>query len=86
MTACPEMRFEGVTEDAWRQIVAAMGSSLEATPDSGTTEKMGVRIAWNRDAVLEILTIQCLSKPFIVSCAMVEAQIRGLVGAGLARG
>ena len=83
MAGCAALVFENITPEVWGHIVRAMGDDVATVADSGTAVQMGVTIAWNRDPDAEQLTIQCLDKPFIVSCAMVESHVKGMVQAGL---
>jgi hypothetical protein len=83
VTACAALVFENVTPEVWGHIVAALGEDVATVADSGTAVQMGVKIAWNREPEAARLTIQCLDKPFIVSCAMVESHVKGMVQAGL---
>lgn len=83
MAACAALVFGNITPEVWGHIVRALGEDVATVADSGTAVQMGVTISWNRDAGAEQLTIQCLAKPFIVSCAMVEMHVKGMVQAGL---
>ena len=83
MAACAALVFQDITPEVWGHIVQALGEDVATVADSGTAVQMGVTISWNRDADAAQLTIQCLAKPFIVSCAMVESHVKGMVQAGL---
>ena len=83
VAACAELVFENITPEVWGHIVQALGEDVATVADSGTAVQMGVTISWNRDPDAGQLTIQCLAKPFIVSCAMVESHVKGMVQAGL---
>jgi hypothetical protein len=83
VAGCAALVFENITPEVWGHIVQALGEDVATVADSGTAVQMGVTISWNRDPEAEQLTIQCLDKPFIVSCAMVESHVKGMVQAGL---
>ncbi len=83
MAGCAALVFEDITPEVWGHIVQAMGEDVATVADSGKAVQMGVTIAWNREPEAARLTIQCLDKPFIVSCAMVESHVKGMVQAGL---
>jgi hypothetical protein len=46
--------------------------------EQGEDSKSGFRLAWSYDPSAQTLEIQCLDKPFIVPCGVVNGRIAGL--------
>jgi hypothetical protein len=81
MSACNQQVFNGVTQDRWNCIKNAIQSKtgVVITTDSGTAAQSGVSIQWNFDSTAQVLSIQCMEKPFIVPCALIESKITDVV-------
>ncbi len=81
MSACNEQVFNGITPARWECIRQAMqgrtGVALDT--DSGTASKSGFTMRWNFDPPTQILTVQCLEKPFIIPCSVIESALASIV-------
>jgi len=75
MAACPELRYSNVSAAAWQRCKAAVSQYVQIGTDQGEASARGVTIRWNYDAARQALSLQCLSKPFIVSCGYVNEQL-----------
>ena len=78
--ACDPLNYTGVGAEQWNaareKISSAYGLHIEH--GSGEESKSGFRLRWNYDAEAQTLEIQCLSKPFVVPCAVVNGRINAL--------
>jgi hypothetical protein len=78
--ACDPLNYTGVGAEqliaARETISSAYGLHIEQV--SGVVSKSGFKLRWNYDAVAQTLEIQCLSKPFVVPCGVVNGRINAL--------
>ena len=81
MSGCSQQTFNGVTQARWDCIKTAVQTrtGVVITTDSGTAKQGEFSINWNFDAATEVLTIQCMEKPFILPCAAIESTINHVV-------
>jgi hypothetical protein len=81
MSACNEQVFNGITPARWECIRQAMQgrTGVSLATDTGTASKSGFTMRWNFDPLAQVLTVQCLEKPFIVPCSVIESTLTGIV-------
>lgn len=81
MSGCNQQTFNGITQARWDCIKTAVQTrtSIAITTDSGTAAQGEFSINWNFDAATEVLTIQCMAKPFIIPCSAIESTISRVV-------
>ena len=69
-----------VTPGQFAEIQAqAAAKGLQLATDSGTCEHSGVTVQYAYDATAQTLSLTVLSKPFIVSCGMVNGKLHDLI-------
>lgn len=80
MSECNEQVFNGITQMRWDCIKQAMQgrTGVAITTDSGSASKSGFTIRWNFDPLAQVLTVQCLEKPFIIPCSAIESTLKGI--------
>jgi hypothetical protein len=72
--------FSPVTLAQYETLIQrAQAAGIALTGDSGTASRFGVEVTWNYSAETQKLEIQCLSTPFFVKAADVDAKIRSVV-------
>jgi hypothetical protein len=86
MASCQPVKFANVSRlkyQAIRARIRAQASSLTIDGDSGTasgsTPLGKVAFSWSYDEAGQTLTVQCTSKPMLVSEATVAAKLRDLM-------
>lgn len=83
--ALPEQKFAGITTARFNIICAEVKKQIgvEIATSSGQRSGKGLMgkytVAWCFDPAAQTLTIQCLSKPFLVPAETVQADIAQLV-------
>ena len=73
--SCPALQYSNVAASAWQCCKNAVSAYVTITTDQGQAESNGVTISWNYNAAAQTLSLQCLDKPFIVSCDFVNGRI-----------
>ena len=73
--SCPELNYSDVSTAAWQRCKAAVGQYVQVNTDQGEASARGVTIKWNYAAAAQTLSLQCLSKPFFVSCDYVNGEL-----------
>jgi hypothetical protein len=77
---CEGLRFSGVDASQWTQaketISSKYGMSIES--EHGQQSKSGFTLKWSYDPAAQTLEIQCLEKPFLIPCGVVNGQIGSL--------
>ncbi len=77
--------FNGITPAHYAILTEkAKAAGIELSGPSGTANSFGVKVAWNYSAESETLTLQCMSTPFFIQPADVDAKIQHLVKQALA--
>lgn len=76
--------FSPLTPDQYAALIQkAQAAGLALTGNAGSASKFGVQVAWNYSPEKQELTIQCVSTPFFVKAADVDAKIRSVVSDAL---
>jgi hypothetical protein len=76
MSACDAKVFQNITQARFDCLVAkAKAANFHIEGTSGTVSKSGAKVTYNYDPAAKQLTIQCIDKPWIVSCDFVYAQL-----------
>lgn len=74
--ACDPQTFT-VTPDQYSALqVQVAKAGLVISGDSGQDSYKGCTVSWLYDPTAQTLTMQCLSKPFFVSCGYVNGKIK----------
>jgi hypothetical protein len=80
---CPSVVFNNVSPDAWtclkqKAIVFAerRSISLPALHDRGDLSHLGFSVTWAYNSQAETLTVTCTEHPFLISCALINAQVQ----------
>jgi hypothetical protein len=75
--ACDPLRFSGVDASQWASLKQHIESQygIPIDPDEGQGSSRGFTVRWAYDAASGDLEIQCLGKPFIVPCSVVNSYI-----------
>lgn len=85
MGQSPPQVFSPVTPEQYAALIQkAQAAGLALTGNSGSASKFGVEVTWNYSPETQELRIQCLSTPFFVKAADVDAKIRSVVTNALA--
>ena len=78
--ACDALQYSGVDTAKWNAaretISREYGMHIES--EEGEDSKSGFRLRWTYDAHAQRLEIQCLSKPFVIPCGVVNGRINAL--------
>ena len=77
MAGCSADSFSNVSAAAFDCLVrkaAKYGVTIDS--DSGSDSASGFTIGWNYDRAGSSLTIQCLTKPGLISCNFVKKQVK----------
>jgi hypothetical protein len=81
MSPCPVITLSDISTEKYEALIAAaQAQGLALAGKSGNASHRGMEFTWNYDSDAQVLTIQCIDKPMLIPCAMIEAQLRGLVG------
>jgi hypothetical protein len=78
--ACDPLRYDGVDASKWAQAQETIGSEYGISVDSerGEQSKSGFTLKWIYDSAAQTLEIQCLDKPFLIPCGVVNNRIAAL--------
>jgi hypothetical protein len=78
--ACDPLRFSGVGREQWdaaRETIShEYGLHIES--EQGEESKSRFRLRWAYDPDARTLEIQCLDKPFVFPCGVVNGRINAL--------
>jgi hypothetical protein len=78
--ACDPLNYSGVGPDQWNaareRISREYGLNIDT--ESGEQSKSGFKLRWSYDPGKKTLEIQCLGKPFVVPCGVVNGRINAL--------
>ena len=77
---CDALRFSGVDASQWAQAKETISSAygLQIDAEEGEQSKSGFTLRWSYDPDAQTLEIQCLQKPFLVPCGVVNGRIGSL--------
>jgi hypothetical protein len=78
--ACDALRFSGVDAEKWAAAKETISGKYGMAIDSekGEQSKSGFKLRWAYDRDAQTLEIQCLDKPFVFPCGVVNGQINSL--------
>jgi hypothetical protein len=79
MTACPALTYNGVSEETWAKVKAAVEAempSLAPMADSGSGQHDGIVINWTYNSGTLTLTA---ADSWWIGCATINAQIEGML-------
>jgi hypothetical protein len=87
--ACDRLTYSGVDAAKWARVKDVVGRSygVHIESDRGEASKGGFALRWNYEGSDQTLQIQCVTKPFLVPCGVVNkrindaAQSAGITGA-----
>jgi hypothetical protein len=76
--ACDPLSFAGVDASQWASLKQAIEGQYGMPIDSedGQGSSRGFTVRWTYDAAEGLLEIQCLGKPFVVPCSVVNGYIK----------
>lgn len=76
--ACDSLVYSGVGESKWATVKDAVRRKYGIRIDSaqGAASRRGFTLKWAYESHHETLRIQCLRKPFFVSCGRVNRRIQ----------
>ena len=83
MSSCQELRYTNVSAKAWECCKKAVAQYVKIDSDSGQASANHVTVKWSYDPARRTLSLQCLDKPFVVSCDFVNERIDKAVKACL---
>jgi hypothetical protein len=75
--ACDQLTYVSVDASAWVRVKHAVGDEYGITieSDSGEASSRGFTLRWSYVASEQTLEVQCLQKPFLVPCSVVNKRI-----------
>jgi hypothetical protein len=78
--ACDPLSYSGVDASKWTSLRETIERDYGIAIDSerGEASKRGFKLKWAYEADEQTLEIQCLDKPFITPCSIVNGYINGL--------
>jgi hypothetical protein len=80
MEQSPPLVFSGITAEQFSRLSAkARAAGIALKGNIGSASKFGVEVSWDYSPAAQQLTLQCLSTPFFVKPAEVNAKIQKLV-------
>ena len=77
---CDPLSYTGVGTTEWNAARVAISQSygLHIESEQGEETKSGFRLRWAYDPGAKTLEIQCLDKPRLIPCGMVNSRINSL--------
>lgn len=81
MGACALLTYNHVTSTEWITVTGVVQNEfgITITSDIGKATKSGITISWKYDSDIETLSIQCIKKPFILSCSIINGKINDAI-------
>ncbi len=78
--ACDQLNYRGVGAEQWSAAQEKISSEygLHIDSEQGEQSKSGFRLRWVYDPDAHTLEIQCLDKPFLIPCSVVNGRINAL--------
>jgi hypothetical protein len=75
--ACDPVSYAGVDSLKWEcaKEVVKREYGIGIDSDQGEASERGFTLRWSYDASAQELEIQCMKKPFVVPCGMVNGRI-----------
>ncbi len=76
---CDPVIFHGITPELWAALETQVrAAGIDVEHDQGIAHVGPADIRWDYEPTAQLLTVQCLKKPWIVSCTAVNAKIQDL--------
>jgi len=76
---CDPVVFHGITPEMWASIeTQARAAGIDIEHDEGTVHVGPADLRWDFEPARQDLTVQCMAKPFFVSCSAVNSRITAL--------
>jgi len=81
MQGCQAQTFNNVTAQQFACIAqrAQDETGLVLVGNNGEASAQGITIKWNFDPTSQVLTIECIDKPFLLPCGIISSTIQTLV-------
>jgi len=81
MPGCEAQTFNSVTTQQFAYLAqkAQEETGLVLAGNSGEASAQGITIKWNFDPASQVLTIECIDKPFLMPCGIISSTIQNLV-------
>jgi hypothetical protein len=78
--ACDALNFTGVDAERWAAAKETINGKygIDIETENGEKSRSGFKLRWDYDPVAQTLEIQCLDKPFVFPCGVVNGQIASL--------
>jgi hypothetical protein len=78
--ACDALNFTGVDAEQWAAAKETINRKygIDIETENGEKSKSGFKLRWAYDPAAQTLEIQCLDKPFVFPCGVVNGQIASL--------
>ena len=77
--ACDPLSYSGVDPSKWASVKETVEREygIQIDGDRGEASKRGFTLKWTYEAGEETLQLQCLDKPFITPCKVINSYING---------
>jgi len=77
--ACDPLSYSGVDASSWASLRETIDGQygIRIDTETGEASQRGFHLKWAYDPAAETLEIQCLEKPFIIPCSVVNDYING---------
>jgi hypothetical protein len=78
--ACDPLNYSGVDAGKWESARQTISSEygMNIGSEAGEESKSGFKLRWSYDPSAQTLEIQCIDKPFLIPCGVVNGKIGGL--------
>jgi hypothetical protein len=75
--ACDRLTYSAVDASRWARIkdVVSRNYGVDIESDRGEASKGGFALSWTYEPSDQTLEIQCVTKPFLVPCGVVNKRI-----------
>ena len=78
--ACPEQVFNSISAEQFALIVdKAAAAGININGHAGEMSRAGFSVRWEFEPATRTFTIQCIERPFLISCAAINNRIQELV-------
>jgi hypothetical protein len=78
--SCATQTFTGVSQARFNCLVQkAQGEGINITGNIGQVTSDGLTIRWSFNPVAQTLELQCMGKPFFLSCGIVNGKLHDAV-------
>ncbi|HEX4718639.1 MAG TPA: hypothetical protein VH300_08935 [Thermoleophilaceae bacterium] len=77
--ACDPLSYSGVDASKWASVKETVEREygIEIDADRGEASKRGFTLKWAYEPAEQTLQLQCLDKPFITPCKVINNYING---------